>query len=154
MNTELAQAYQAALIWACLDDFTASSALANLYGGQDGPNKSAWKQATIDFIYRNLVSKLIEINPRQGAYRAIDPQELVGMLESEDPDADAEIQPSIVWIALYFDGTALLESIVRKHGMLDWQFLGAPINGTFLADVCEMYRQHGVEIEGAPGSVK
>ena len=68
------------------------------------------------------------------------------MLTSEDPITNAGSPVSVVWIGLYFDGTALLESIVRKHGMLDWQALNSSINNSFLAEIFDIYRQHGIDV--------
>ena len=145
MNNELKHAYQQALIYACLDDFTGSSALSGVLGGQHGPHIGAWKQASIDFIYRNLITNLIEVSPYQKSHRGIEPKNLCEMLAKDELNSNLT-GVSTLWVGVYFDGTLALEALVRKHKMLEWEFLNAPIKHEFLGEIFDLYRKSGIEI--------
>lgn len=147
VNTSVVAAYQSALIYACLDDFTPSSALHNLHGGMYGGDVARWKEETLEFLYRNLATNLIEVSPIQSVYREMSYDDLCRNLNLERPYSVHTKTVSTLWVSIYFSGTSKLENIVAQHGLLDWKFFRGPNNQAFLEDVLDIYREHGVGME-------
>lgn len=147
MPPEILQAYQDSLIYACLDDFAALSAMHGLYGGQDGTRGNEWVRTTVDFIYRNLEAKLIEVVPQQHQFRKMSPNKLCKNLIRSSPIEGDLGKNDDMWETLFFKGTAALELMVTKYQLLDWKYFRSPIHPEFLAELSRLYEQYGVGFE-------
>lgn len=146
-NQDIFRTYQASLIYACLDDFTATSALHNLYGGQDGKRAQDWALATVRFIYRNLVVGLIQVSPHQPSFHEMSPEGLCELLRQNAPHLSSAVENADLWVSVLFCATPLLEELVARYHLLSWAAFSAPLNISFSNEIREMYRLRGVGFE-------
>lgn len=115
-----------------------------LYGGQDGARGNEWAQATVNFIYRNLKTELIEVVPQQHQFRKMSPSELCEKLIQSSPIEGGLGKNDDTWETLFFLGTPALELLVSKHQLLDWKYFRSPIHSEFIAELSSLYEQYGV----------
>jgi hypothetical protein len=144
MSNELLHQYQRKLIFACLDDFSGSSVMGAYGGGQDGANPSLWWQASVDFLYRNLYCKLIEVNPIHKDFPVGNSKSLCELFASKKPSDE------LFWFYVQFNGTPLLTNIVKKHGLLDWTHFNGSLNVNFMLEIEKIYLINKVAFSVTP----
>ena len=110
--------YQNQLIVASLDDFSPNATLPMYRGGQDGGNYDVWHQAVIEFLCVNIKFGFIEATHRPEIRAGYDVQKLENMLLNGDEVANMDA--SILWNVLYFNGTRKLIEAVEKFNLRTW----------------------------------
>lgn len=149
MNDELWLAYQRKLIFAGLDDFSGSGTLGDYVGGQSGSNGELWWQEAVDFLYRNLISGLIE------------PNTVVHELPLDDPFVLCEIyaimNPNInfpdgfpIWHLPYYIGTNKLSKLLRQHNAFGWEHFNDSLNIGLVDSLDVIYTDSNVKMSATP----
>lgn len=137
LNDDLALPYQKSLIFAALDDFSASDLLGGVHGGQFGGEMFAWKGAVICFLRRNTFSELIAFRISVDE-KVLDTHEMLNLFSNSDPNINPE-----VWMGIQFYGTEKLRSIIASHGMLGWEHVKSPVNGNLIDAISRVYEEYG-----------
>ena len=138
MDHALAFSYQNSLIFAALDDFSASDLLGGVHGGQFGGEMSAWKSAVICFLRRNTFSELIAFRISVDE-KFLGVHEMLNLFSNSDPNINPE-----VWIGIQFHGTERLRSIIATHGMLGWEHVKSPVNEDLIVAITQIYENCGL----------
>src|SRR5471030_567613 len=110
--------YQNQLIIASLDDFSPNATLSTYRGGQDGGSYDVWHQAVIEFLCVNIKLGFIEATHRPEIRAGYDVQKLENMLLNVDEATN--LDASILWNVLYFNGTKKLIETVEKFNLRSW----------------------------------
>ncbi|MEN5182081.1 hypothetical protein ABE501_20195 [Comamonas testosteroni] len=150
MNIELRYAYQKALIYASLDDFTPAAALGNIYGGFDGVDSCRWASTSLTFLCRNLITGLICFNKMQSKY-ALMPQNLLHKrMQLEYLEWRETGIPSTLWNSIYFEGAEKLNDILSRNLLTGWDALEKPLNISFINEIIDLYKGREPEPQELP----
>ena len=138
LDNDLALLYQKSLIFAALDDFSASDLLGGVYGGQFGEEMSAWKSAVICFLRRNIFSDLIAL--KIGMHKEVlGAHEMLNLFSNSDPNINPEI-----WMGIQFHGAEKLSTIIAAHGVRGWEHVKSPVNENLIITVIRIYENYGL----------
>lgn len=146
MNEELLYAYQQQLVFAGLDDFTGVGVLGAYMGGQYGGTSSLWRQAAVDFLYRNLVSGLITVAPSSVLPQINTNEGLIRLFADNIPNGIGGTTVSC-WDYIFFDGTPNLDKILEEHNIHNWSQFHAPFNAIFMGEIENLYQQFDLSLE-------
>ena len=114
--------------------------MAAYAGGQDGPTPNLWWQASVDFLYRNLVCELIEPNSIHADFPIGNPLKLSEIFASSNP------KEALFWFYIQFNGASTLIELIKSHNLLDWAHLQSPLALNFMREIECIYTRKGVSL--------
>jgi|GEM_PF-6558269 len=126
-------AYQSKLIYSCLENFNVMDVMGGYAGGQYAKDDKLWWATSIDFLYRNLKSGLIEVDTSPGDFC----YESIGNLCRYYMDAGPNQNDLAAYI--YFCASDVLDGLVSKYAMKDWQYVNSRVNRDFMSEVEKIY---------------
>ncbi len=147
MNTSLLSEYQKQLVYGCLDDFSAISALSGYLGNQNGEAYLIWAEAVIDFLYLNQISGLIEVFEPEN-YLPIDELKTNLMV-----NVDAHGHWPNNWHVMYFNSTSKTEALAKKYNLCSWDGWKQPLNVDFMNEVIQIYSDFDALTKGCSPNI-
>lgn len=125
--------YQSKLIYACLENFNVIDVMGGYAGGQFAKDNHLWWRASVEFLYRNLKSGLLEIDtsPEEFCFKGID------SLCRHYMETGPNLNDTSIYI--YFCASEVLKRLVSKHTMMNWSYVNGPLNQNFIEDVKRIY---------------
>lgn len=152
-NIDLLAEYQEQLIYGCVDDYSAISALSGYLGNLYGQAPLKWADAVTDFLYVNHISGLIEIFKPEN-YPAID--DLKANLITEK-DSNGQItsldQWAPNWMAMLFYSTEKTKDLTAKYGLKYQHTVDQPIHQDFINAVIKIYSDFDTLTKGCDAHI-
>lgn len=131
-------AYQSKLIYSCLENFNVVDVIGGYAGGQYAKDNKLWWATSIDFLYRNLKSGLIEVDSCPGDFHYENIDTLCRYYMEIGPN-QSDLATSI-----YFCASDVLDGLVSKYVMKDWQHVNSRVNQDFMNEVEKIYARSDV----------
>ena len=149
MTQHLLLCYQRQLVYACLDDFCGIGTLSSYEQGAFGSNSKVWCQAAIDFLYRNLVTGLIESNTVVPELPLLDPLALCNIYATTNPnDQFADCFP--IWQIPYYIGTNKLSKLLQSCNAFGWEHFNDSLNIGLVDSLDVIYTDSNVKMTATP----
>ena len=130
--------YQWTLIYACMENLNVIQLMGGHCGGQFAEDNTAWWHASIEFLYRNVKSGLLEIDTCPESLSIKDIYHLCKHYLSNGADQND------LSLYIYFIGTDKLINLISKHSMMDWSKINDDINMSFIKELQDVYKSAGV----------
>lgn len=137
MNNLYAQ-YQSKLIYSCLENFNVFDVMGAYAGGQFSVDNLVWWRASVDFLYRNIKSGLLEVDTCPDGLLVDDIDSLCRHYMEVGPDQKD------MFGYVYFCASELLKELVLKHELMGWDYVNAGPNQNFIEDIKYIYSKANV----------
>lgn len=125
--------YQSKLIYSCLENFNVIDVMGAYAGGQFSENNHAWWVASVEFLYRNLKSGLLEIDTCPQGFFFEDVDSLCRHYIEVGPNQNDTS------VYIYFCASEFLKELVLKHALMDWSYVNGQLNQDFIEDIKYIY---------------
>ncbi|RUO31144.1 hypothetical protein [Aliidiomarina soli] len=136
---DLCSQYQSTLIYSCLENFNVVDAMGGYAGGQYAKDNSLWWAASVEFLYRNLKSGLLEVDTCPDGLSYEGPENLCRHYMNLGPSQNDRS------MYIYFVASKALMQLVSKYSMMDWKCVNTRLNRAFFEVVLHIYAEGDVE---------